>query len=229
MSTEKLEAAYAELETEARKLAELVSGLPHWLHDADVHVPYVQPTLDALEALRVLRQPEAPSSLANAPWWLLGHYPKAWLVRLGEGPAAAITDGHSLLVIDELPDAPKHSSRWSPEEALRSVSCILKSTDALIRHVISIEELERWCDAAVEGYGKKHGAIGPCALDSERVRDWVLRVARVTGALSASIAVDPTEAHAGVLFEGTGWRAVVMPVRHSAEGLPQLLEIGGAA
>lgn len=223
----KLEAAYAELETEARRLAERVSTLPNWLHEAGVDVPYCQPTLDALEALRVLRLPEAPSSLANAPWWLLGHYPRAWFVRLGEGPAAAITDGHSLLVIDDVPDAPETSSRWSPEEAQRACSLILKGSDADAKHTVTLDELNRWYDAAVEGFGTARGAIGPCVMDSDRFCDWAIRIARVAGAHEVKVAVSPTDARSTVLVEGTGWRSVVMPTTHSPEGLPQL--IGGAS
>lgn len=151
-----------------------------------------------------------PDELRLVPRWIMEHAPagETWWGRLGDTPGAFVTNGRAVLVVESCGDAPLEPSDRFPDRhtAHRMLAKLVDASRVGTRVEIPFERLD---------VPTPYLRIGPVVLNARLVSRWVLVAARASD-MPPTIEITHGGELDGVLFNGAGWHAILMPTRATA-------------
>lgn len=226
--TEPVRDPFSEVLERARALLGAIDDPPDiaWVGAGEWTSELVRLAKPLREAIDRHHDKHHPHELRLLPAWIVAASEgQAWWCRLGHTSGAFVTDGRGILIVDSCGDAPQECSvpRGVKAEAFRDRFAAHRTIQALVdRARIGTRVSVRRDRIYV---ATRYLQLGPVVLDARRVARWVAPAARVAGRYSAtdhsrldrSIDITYGGELDAVLFEGEGWRALMMPMHQQRQ------------
>lgn len=221
-----------ELLASARETHAAIGAVPSYMWEGGVLDRLAGASRRLREVIIRAHEAQRPGELAALLPWIADHplvvgpCEPVW-GRIGTGSRAFATDGASLLVVDDVPDAPTEFPIYeNPTQAAKLIQRLERGylqPELMHRVVVDAWRLD-------DGLGGARVAIGEGVFSVPLIRRWIGVPASITGARIGGRVELLCQRHPhGVLVAPAadwGWRAYVMPIAlqpgESADDVPRL-------
>lgn len=215
-----------ELLASARETHAAIGAVPSYMWEGGVLDRLAGASRRLHGVLVEVYEAQRPAELAALLPWIAEHPRRLhartpFWGRLGHGPAAFVTDGSSLLVVEDAASAPEVDVGYtSSAEAADKIGKL----EASIAPKLRFRRLARAAELAPTG---ERVAIGDAVFNAALIARWFGAPASISGGV-ITLTCEPGQrgvAHA----RGNGWRAYVMPIAlepgEATADVPRLPEV----